>query len=301
MSFSKPFFRGIDPEMDELNYLAWAYGRDEEVFDKLGQEYRSSTVIYVSFKRSFDGLKMRFRTLYSRSLRKREFIKREICAIELLFDEIRLPIKDITRSKPLIEYKLDLFDWDIYLMRKVYNDFIIYGGHDGGDEDDIFSNLHLARWKETMDYTFPFQIESIYPWYTWRKNFSDYLNWIRDYSAEIDKPVIGQEYLRLIFRKYKEYFAGELESSWVSRFYYDKDDEPMLPIKVTEEAREDSSKLILISILSSVHKMPGVPANFDDFVLKRFGLKAFSKAKHDHSKKNTFKRIVKECDQIFRK
>lgn len=123
---------------------------------------------------------------------------------------------------------------------------------------------------------------------------------LSDVRPEPKKTITKSEHLGLIFDSFKDYFKSETKDNWMKRFAY-PNDMPIDPIVVTPKATDGSDRLILIGILSSIQKVTENNFVFDDFVLKRFGLKAFSKAKTDHKNKEAFTDTCRTCDRIINK
>lgn len=112
--------------------------------------------------------------------------------------------------------------------------------------------------------------------------------------------IIDIEYISLIYKKYKEYFPGESLQSWKERFILKG--RPVSPIAIDVMATEGSNKLILIAILAAVQPpRDRAKADFNIFVLNRFGIKDYRKLKSIHQEKQTFMKTLKECQAIMKK
>lgn len=111
--------------------------------------------------------------------------------------------------------------------------------------------------------------------------------------------IINIEYINLIYKYYKEYFPDESLQSWKERFILKG--RPVTPIAIDAKATEGSNKLILIAILAAIQETTGSAFDFEDFVLNRFGIQDFEKAKSIHKEKQTFKATLSKCRAIIKK
>lgn len=111
-------------------------------------------------------------------------------------------------------------------------------------------------------------------------------------------PGVTELHLMVIFEKYKSYFSNETSDIWVNRFQYPAG---VIPgITVSEKATEDSSKLVLMAILSKIQETTGEVFIFNDFVRDRFGIKGFHKAVSVHKEKETFRKVEGELNNIMK-
>lgn len=117
--------------------------------------------------------------------------------------------------------------------------------------------------------------------------------------SNIVEPVIGREYLTLIHRKYKDELNEPLDS-WIERFVYPIGN-PVDPIVIDKKVVPGSNRLVLIAILATIQTITLNNFVFKKFVLDRFGLKNFEKAKTDHKDKKEFIDVKKACNDILKK
>lgn len=113
------------------------------------------------------------------------------------------------------------------------------------------------------------------------------------------EPIIKKEYLIFIHKTFEEWIK-ESSDLWIERFVY-PNKIPVNPIKIESEAKEGSSRLVLLAILESIQKTTGNAFFYPTFVQERFGIKAYQKAKTIHKSKQGFKETLKECDAILKK
>jgi len=120
------------------------------------------------------------------------------------------------------------------------------------------------------------------------------------YNSKTNEPetIIEKEYINLIYKRFKEHINEPLDL-WFERFVYSG--KPVNPIKTDSQSKEGSNKLVLIGILAAIQTATGNNFDFDKFVLTRFGIKNYQKAKADHKQKKTYIETVKDCNAILKK
>jgi hypothetical protein len=132
--------------------------------------------------------------------------------------------------------------------------------------------------------------------------FYRYLQRLKEFVkfCKESEPIVDIAYLRLIFKRYREWFANE-QDTWIERFVYPNQIQ-VSPIEIESKVNEDgNNRLVLIGILSAIQEATGAGFNFDTFVFKRFGILRFKHAKSAHKDKPFFLKIFKECSDILKK
>ena len=110
-------------------------------------------------------------------------------------------------------------------------------------------------------------------------------------------PIIERGRLALIYWTYKTYI-DEPDNAWIKRFC--PNEAPVNPLKLDPKAKEGSNKLVMLAILASIQDNRKESFNYNDFVLDRFGIMNFDKARHDHKYKPEFTKIFEECNTILK-
>jgi len=112
------------------------------------------------------------------------------------------------------------------------------------------------------------------------------------------KPIIDNEYLTILFNRFKEDFSNETLESWLERFIYPSH-KKIEKIKVSEKAKEGSNKLVLLALLDAIQQKKEGNFIYQNFVFDRFGIKAFDRAKNEHKEKETYQKTFKICSRIL--
>lgn len=233
-----------------------------------------------------------FLARYQKSLDKGMLLSKEIKGCESLFDFYdSLDDKSPGDSYYFFNEEWDYFD--VLIIREFYFYTIIEGCSYTESEPWLKNLMKFAQhaFKSSDDIVF---------YYNLTRDYFEYFKWLKELLANEGEPIIQSEYLGLIFDSYKFYFDGETKESWIKRFIYPSS-QPIKKILISEEAREKSSKLILLAILDKIQDNKTSTFDFDDFVSERFGIDNFSRAKNQHRNKMTFKEVSKKCEDIFRK
>ena len=127
-------------------------------------------------------------------------------------------------------------------------------------------------------------------------SYEDFIKGITEQASP--ETVIDVEYIYIIYKNFKEYFDESLQS-WTERFI--RNGQPVNPIKLDPKAKEGSNRLVLIAILAAIQDRRKDSFDYNDFVLDRFGIKNFDKAKHDHKDKEKFNEVKKYCEENLMK
>jgi hypothetical protein len=116
---------------------------------------------------------------------------------------------------------------------------------------------------------------------------------------QTQEPIIAAALLGAILYKYENLFKDDAEQ-WLNRFRYpNMNTIDKIKLKASE-AREDTDRLTLIAILAAIQESTGNSFDYNDFVLKRFGLTNFEQAKNKHKMKNTYAKVFADCRKILK-
>jgi hypothetical protein len=264
---------------------------------------------------TLEEMKENFNTRYQRSPVKEVLLNREIECYEFVLNpdmgefkkflnpHVQILWSDIFKKK-FNEYSHNVNDRDIFDIKRAFL-FFILNGSDIKDAPEWYK-------KEIIDYNNPgnsqnYTAEEInilgYEFVNQVKTYYYYLEWLKSYpTTDFMEYLIPKEYelyIDWIFLEFKTYFSHETKKSWKERFF--RPDYKPEPIKINRTAIEDSDKLVLLGILDAVQDITGSNFNFNNFVLKRFGLKAFEKMVSDHQSKKTFNKTKATCQTILDK
>jgi hypothetical protein len=242
--------------------------------------------------RTLSWLKEDFKSRHQKSLVKENFLKKEIEGYDMVFDEKKLPLyfEELDYfCKPLSHYSIELFEGEIILIREAY-DYFIFNGYNISESGSWEKRMNSYLHKECGNASYYIDLVN---------TLKEYQDWLKNFLYETSNPIIPEEYIRLIYKKYQSYFEKETPESWVARFYYNSDSSSIKPISVSKEAKEGSSKLILIAILAAIEGKRDSKFNYNDFVSNRFGIIKFDKMKCDHKEKETYEETFKRCNDIL--
>lgn len=234
-----------------------------------------------------------FSLRYKNSKDKRTLLEKEINEYESLFN-----CKSVFGEWDF-DYVPDLlpsefsFPLDAYYLRKAYEYFVV-NGNDLSTAGEWYNKVYLCC--KTLEEA---QSQGLF-WANDAIEAFEYLNWLKSTFTTESNFIIKPEHIGLIYDHFSVYFEKETRDKWLIRFNYPKGS-PIEPIIIEKEAREDSDRLVLLAILSSIQKTTRNKYRFNDFVLERFGIMNYSRAKTEHKNKETYKKIVKECDLILKK
>lgn len=125
-----------------------------------------------------------------------------------------------------------------------------------------------------------------------------FIEYLRDTTLQAEFVIEGT-YLSLIYTEYKD-LINEGKSIWLKRF--DLNSPPIEPMILASKDKKGADRLSIIAILSSIqkYKRDYKSFNFNDFILDRFGIKNFDKAKHDNKDKPEFQAIFNNCKSILK-
>lgn len=139
------------------------------------QDYLENVVKY----RTFTGLKTYFESRYKKSLDKDTFLKREIEGYDLVFEESKLPLSceiEDSECQPLFNYSIQIYDWEIILLRNAYDNFIVKG-----------NDLSEAEyWEKKMISMMPQKLPATY-FIDLAKELIKYQMWVKEYSVPRSK------------------------------------------------------------------------------------------------------------------
>lgn len=110
------------------------------------------------------------------------------------------------------------------------------------------------------------------------------------------KSIIDTNYISLIYKRYEAYFTEDIDT-WIDRFYPNKNQ--IDPIDIDKKALRGSNRLVLLAILAAIQPYTGAGFDYNDFVLDRFGIKGYEKAKSIHKDKPEFENTFNECNAIL--
>lgn len=243
-------------------------------------------------------LQVEFLKRYNRSLDKERLLENEIHGYTSLLNDAGLLPRELSfEDEPLSKYSIQFSSMQIFIIREFYKHFFIEGADILELEDDKF-NTWFSRLNEFTSY---YLTESSNYYYHLAHDLGKYQTWIKGFSNQCCKSIVSEADINkivLIFDHYKDNFTHETSKSFRERFCYPNASK-IEPMELSPQAKNNSSRLILIAILSSIQYLTKNSFDYDDFVLKRFGLKAFSKARSTHKHKPTFVDTEKYCNRIF--
>ena len=113
------------------------------------------------------------------------------------------------------------------------------------------------------------------------------------------EPIIDKIYILHFYKKFKSFFPDETKETWLQRFIYPCQTS-INPIKIESKVNGENNRLILLAILSEIYKFPHSDFIYSNFVLNRFGIKAFHKAISTHKDKPEYKTNLQICRQILK-
>jgi hypothetical protein len=113
--------------------------------------------------------------------------------------------------------------------------------------------------------------------------------------------IIDKIYLLHFYKQFKSYFQDETEETWFQRFVYPCQT-PIEPIKIESKIDRGNNRLILFTILDAIQDFPERTGDYvyNNFVLDRFGIKAFQKGKSEHNEKKEYQENLINCRKILR-
>ena len=130
----------------------------------------------------------------------------------------------------------------------------------------------------------------------WKKMKLKFDHLIQDHNLFDDEDtntIIKPVHCLQLFEKHKDTFPSETEHSWINRF---KDGfETLQPLIYGNHIAE------ITGILAAVHEenASNNPKVFNDYVIKRWGIKNFSRKKGDHGYKDGYKHAFKSTSDIL--
>jgi hypothetical protein len=125
----------------------------------------------------------------------------------------------------------------------------------------------------------------------------------KHYKSDV-KPKSGNYILKnesvilKLFEVYKDEFRGETKELWFQRFIYPCEIS-VNHINVDHRVKLGNNRLILIAILAAIQDSDSTDFEYNNFVLDRFGIKNFKKARSDHKDKPKYKEIYDKCKKII--
>jgi hypothetical protein len=134
-------------------------------------------------------LRRGFDSIYLRSQDKEGYLKREIEAYSMIFDDtkLKLPVLSID-DEPLIKFDITYSSMGIFLIREFYDHFILKGA----DVSDLEEKepIDFGSWiREHYDIAEESLLETNSPeyYYTLARDLHEYLKWLKCYSEAKSK------------------------------------------------------------------------------------------------------------------
>jgi curved DNA-binding protein CbpA len=144
--------------------------------------------------------------------------------------------------------------------------------------------------------------ESFYELSFYKEHYSlaeELENHINKITQPEQVTIIDKIYLIHFYNQFKSYFPDETKESWLQRFIYPCQTS-IDPIKIESKVKGENNRLILLTILDAVWEFPHPDFIYNDFVLRRFGIRNFQKAKCDWKESSEYKENLKICRQILK-